>query len=146
MGMRLLTTKHAGQMTVEFVVLFPAMLVVGLLATNALLFLSECASFDRVFRNAVCTYATSPAYQQNVDQSTALIQGVLDTSFEQDYLDCSVTATGKSDGLYVFEGTASFHPTLFGSGPFSSLFGASFPTLDHSCSLAVDVYKPGVLF
>lgn len=146
MGIKSVFARRDGQMTVEFVALFPAMLVIGLLATNALLFFSDCASFDRVFRNAVCTYAPSPAHHQTADQSAALIQGVLDSAFAQEHLDCSVVVSGTNDGLYTFEGTVEFHPTLFGSGPLSSLFGVSFPTLNHSSSLTVDVYKPGVLF
>ena len=49
--------KTSGQMTIEFVVAFPAMIAVAFVAINAVLFFSDCASFDRVFRNAVCTYA-----------------------------------------------------------------------------------------
>ena len=51
-----------GQMTVEFMVAFPCMIIVALIATNALLFFSECASFDRAFRQSVCTYAASPGH------------------------------------------------------------------------------------
>ena len=45
--------KTSGQMTIEFVVAFPAMIAVAFVAINAVLFFSDCASFDRVFRNAV---------------------------------------------------------------------------------------------
>lgn len=146
MGIMSFFAQHKGQMTVEFVALFPAMLVIALLATNALLFLSECASFDRVFRNAVCTYAPSPGYQKGTDQSVASVQAALDASFDQEYFDCSVTASGQSDGLYTFEGILTFHPTLFGSGSLGSVFGVSFPVITHSNTLSVDVYKPGVFF
>ena len=39
-----------GQMTIEFALLFPVMLMIALIACNSILFLSECASFDRIFR------------------------------------------------------------------------------------------------
>lgn len=66
--------KPPGQMTIEFVVAFPAMIAVAFVAINAVLFFSDCASFDRVFRNAVCTYAASPAYEQGTGESCGLIQ------------------------------------------------------------------------
>lgn len=56
--------RFSGQMTVEFVVAFPAMMAIALIAVNAVLFFSDCASFDRLFRNSVCAYAASPAYEQ----------------------------------------------------------------------------------
>ena len=49
-------------MTVEFVVAFPAMLAIALVAMNALLFFSECASFDRLARQSICVHAAAPAY------------------------------------------------------------------------------------
>ena len=62
-----------GQMTIEFVVAFPAALIIGLILVNALMFFSECASFDRSFRALVCTYAPSPSYEQEIGQTCALI-------------------------------------------------------------------------
>ena len=50
-----------GQMTTEFALLFPVMLMIALIACNSILFLSECASFDRIFRESVCVFAPSPA-------------------------------------------------------------------------------------
>ena len=65
--------EDRGQMTIEFVVAFPAALIIGLIVINALLFFSECASFDRSFRSLVCTYAPSPSYEQEIGQTCALI-------------------------------------------------------------------------
>ena len=39
--------KTPGQMTIEFVIAFPAMIAVAFVAINAVLFFSDCASFDR---------------------------------------------------------------------------------------------------
>lgn len=52
--------NQAGQMTVELAVAFPVVVAVAVIAMNALLFLSECAAFDRVARDAVRVHATSP--------------------------------------------------------------------------------------
>ena len=73
--------EDRGQMTIEFVVAFPAALIIGLIVINALLFFSECASFDRSFRSLVCTYAPSPSYEQEIGQTCALISESLKNEF-----------------------------------------------------------------
>ena len=84
--------KTPGQMTIEFVVAFPAMIAVAFVAINAVLFFSDCASFDRVFRNAVCTYAASPAYEQGTGESCELIQSQLEESLSRDNLRFQVSS------------------------------------------------------
>ena len=54
-----------GQMTIEFALLFPVMLMIALIACNSILFLSECASFDRIFRESVCVFPTTPPTARN---------------------------------------------------------------------------------
>lgn len=134
----------SGQMTIEFVIAFPAALIIGLIAVNAVLFFSECAAFDRSFRSLVCTYAASPAYEQGTDQSCASISESLQSEFSADHIEVEVNSRGVSGELVVFEGTLKFSPTLFGKGSLSGVFGVSFPPLSHSESLTVDVYKAGV--
>ncbi len=75
--------EDRGQMTIEFVVAFPAALIIGLIVINALLFFSECASFDRSFRSLVCTYAPSPSYEQEIGQTCALISESLKNEFSR---------------------------------------------------------------
>lgn len=137
--------RYWGQMTVEFVIAFPVALVVALVSVNALLFFSECASFDRLFRSAVCTYGASPAYEQDVLESCALIKGSLEGSFSRENLQIEVTSSGVDGGLVTFNGALTFQPTLFGMGPLSGAFGVGFPFLSHQEQITVDVYKPGVL-
>ncbi len=144
--MGVISKKVDGQMTVEFVVLFPAMLLVALTAVNAVLFLSDCAAFDRVFRNAVCTYAASPAYGQGPDQSSALVQAALEEQFAADNLGVQVSSSGTEGGIVSFSGRLSFEPTLFGKGRLEGAFGVSFPALSHESKLSVSAYKPGVVF
>lgn len=135
----------SGQMTVELVVAFPVLLIVALVAVNALLFFSECASFDRLMREAVRVHASSPAYGQGIDQSIALVQADLDSKFEADYLDVEVNAWAEGAGHTRFSASLFFSPTLFGRSLKAEVFGVSFPRLVHTTSLVVDTYKPGVL-
>lgn len=137
--------RHPGQMTVEFVVMFPVAIALSLIAVNATLFFSDCAAFDRVFRSSVCTWAVSPAYGQDTSASCAKITSLLDAQFNAEYLDIEVNSTGSQNELVTFTGTLHFHPTLFGKGALRGAFGITFPDLVHTSSLSVDVYKPGVL-
>ena len=85
-------------MTVEFVVAFPAMLAIAFVAVNAILFFSDCAAFDRVFRNAVCTYAASPAYEQGTAENCALIEAQLSDSLSRENLSYQVSSSGVEGG------------------------------------------------
>ncbi|MEG1624280.1 MAG: hypothetical protein RR300_05410 [Raoultibacter sp.] len=131
-------------MTVEFVVIFPVLIIVAIIAVNALLFFSECAAFDRVARDAVRVYASSPGYGQTSDQACAQIQTSLDAALEEDYLAVEVAVAQGSVGLATYTMTLRFSPTLFGRGGVSQVFGVLLPSLTHRTSLTVDPYKPGV--
>lgn len=142
MGVR---ADEAGQMTVEFAVAFPVFVIVAVIAVNALLFFSDCAAFDRLARDAVRTYAASPAYGQSIEGSIALIEDALGESFSRENLSVDVMAEGASSGHTRFTATIRFSPTLFGLGLRSSVFGVGLPALEHSVAMTVDSYKPGVL-
>lgn len=134
-----------GQMTVELAVVFPVLLVVAVVAVNALLFFSECAAFDRVAREAVRVHATSPAYGQGLEQSRAQVAQTVEQALDQPYLASRVAVEGAAGGHARFTATLEFSPTLFGLGLKSSVFGVALPHLEHAVSLVVDPYKPGVL-
>lgn len=140
-----MSKQMAGQMTIEFVVMFPVAIAIALIAVNAVLFFSECASFDRVFSGAVNTYAASPAYEQGTDQSCGLIRSELEGAFAADNLSVEVSSSGQDGGMVEFRGVLKFQPTLFGSGQLSGAFGVSFPALQHESKLSVSAYKPGVI-
>ncbi len=137
--------RSKGQMTIEFVVCFPVMLVVALIAVNALLFFGECASFDRNFRDASCAYVTSPASGQTIDNSCAKIKSSIEGVCNTEYVEVEISSSGVEGGLVILTGTLSFTPTLFGAGSLHSVFGISFPRMTHQNQIVVDCYKPGVV-
>ena len=137
--------NQAGQMTVELAVAFPVVVAVAVIAMNALLFLSECAAFDRVERDAVRVHATSPAYGQGLEQSRAQVQAAIEEEQDRPYLQASVAVADGGAGRVTFTATLEFYPTLFGLGLKSHVFGVALPHLEHVASFTVDVYKPGVL-
>ena len=50
-----------GQMTVQLAVAMPVLIIVAVIAVNALAFFAECAVFDRVAHEAVRVHAAAPA-------------------------------------------------------------------------------------
>ncbi|MDO5335484.1 MAG: hypothetical protein Q4F23_05380 [Coriobacteriia bacterium] len=134
-----------GQMTIEFVVVFPVLLVVALIAVNVLLFLSECAGFDRSFRQEVARLAPSPGYGQGSSEIAGKVESELTHRFDRDYVSVSVSASAGPGGLVTYRGILHFSPTLFGHGSLKGAFGVSFPGFSHAQELVVDQYRPGVL-
>lgn len=134
-----------GQMTVEFVIAFPVMIIVAAIAVNALLFFGECAAFDRIARDCVRSSACSPAYGQGSDQVCASIEEELDRSFSREGLQVDVGVEGCAPALLRYTATLRFAPTLFGHSFGGSVFGVQISPLEHSTFLVVDPYKPGVV-
>ena len=137
--------KSSGQMTVEFVIAFPVIILISLIVVNVILFFSDCSSFNRLFRSSVCTYAASPAYGQEIGQSCTLIEGDLNEAMKRDNLQIEISSTGLNEGTATFVGIIRFQPTLFGKGSLSGAFGVSFPALSHEEKISVCVYKPGMV-
>ncbi|HIT45439.1 MAG TPA: hypothetical protein IAC28_05020 [Candidatus Aphodovivens excrementavium] len=136
---------EAGQATIELVVVFPVLLAVAFIVMNATLFLSECASFDRMVPQAVRVHAASPSYGQDAQQAKSLIESQLQEEFDKENLSVSVAVRTVSGGMLRFDATLEFAPTLFGLGMRSEFFGVALPKLSHTASLTVDRYKPGVV-
>lgn len=135
----------AGQATVELVLVLPVAIIVGVIAVNALLFVSDCAQFDRVARQAVRTFVPSPAYHVGTEAACGQIQSALEEAFPQDNLSVSVSAGGVSGGHVRVTSSLEFSPTLFGMGLRDQVLGVSMPRLHHEVSLVVDRYNPGVV-
>lgn len=136
---------RSGQGTVEFAVAFPVMLVIAVIVMNALLFFSECASYDRLASQAVRTVATSPSYGQTVYQSAAQVDALIDGEIEEAFLSSQIVASATSEGFTSFTATLEFSPTLFGLGVWDQVLGVPLPKLHHSVRFVVDPYHPGIL-
>ncbi len=142
---KIVSGSDSGQSTVEIAVAFPVMIIVAFIAVNAMLFLSECAQFDRVVRQSVRTYATAPSYGETTAQINARIQSSVEVALREPYLSISVGSEGSAFGYITYTATMEFSPTLFGLGLRSEVFGIALPKLRHSAALTVDTYRPGVL-
>ena len=135
-----------GQMTVELCVVFPVIVVIAVIATNAMLFFGDCAEFDRVGRNAVRAFASVPAHGADSESAQAQVQAALEEALGAENLDVSVSSSKDYRGYAEYVMTLQFHPTLFGMGLKQEVFGVRLPALSHEARLVVNPYKPGMLF
>lgn len=131
--------EESGQMTVELCIVFPVVIVVAIIAVNALLFFADCAQLDRIARNAITTLASSPPLDEDPAALAAKVEALVREEMDAQDIACQYE---ESSGVGRFRVTASFEATLFGRGMRSSLFGISLPKLQHSTALAVDIYSP----
>lgn len=137
--------KMIAQMAVELVACIPAMIAIAVIATNALLFFSECAAYDNAFRESVRVHASSPAYGQDLSAVLDCVDTQLAQQFTGEYKESSVAVRGTHAGHVTFTGTLTLRPTLFGMGLRSRVLGINLPDATHSVSLTIDSYKPGVV-
>ena len=136
---------RSGQGTVELAAVMPALLIVAVVSVNACAFFSECAAFDRLSRQAVRAYATSPGYGQGADQGRSRVQASLESGFDAENESVSVAVESAGGQCVRYTATLSFAPTLFGLGLKSKVFGVHLPELKHQSSLIVDPFNPGVI-
>lgn len=136
---------RSGQGTVELAAVMPALLIVAVISVNACAFFSECASFDRLSRQAVRAYAASPGYGQGVDQGRLRVLSVLESEFAAENESVAVSVESAGGQCVRYTAILSYEPTLFGLGLKSEVFGVSLPGLKHQASLVVDPFNPGVI-
>ncbi len=133
---------QSGQMSIEFVVAFPVMLIIALILCNACLCISECASFDRLSKDAIRTFGTSPTYEQRIGDCASDIQSHLSASFEKEYLSVDVQAEQCAANQVRYVAHLNFYPTLFGRSFSGNVFGVQITPISHESSLVVQPYQP----
>lgn len=135
-------SSENGQMAVELAVVVPVVLLLVVIAVDALVFTSECARFDHLACQRVLACAASPGKSgYALDSRSAAVQSALEADFAKQgsSVEVSVADAGVLlASMNVFRCTFRFSPW-----PLSAA-GAPL-TLEHSCSLAIDPYTPGEL-
>lgn len=137
--------SESGQMTVEFVIAFPVMMIIAVIAINSVLFFSECASFDRLARQAICVYGSAPGYGETSGHVSARVQQELQGQFFHDWEKVQVSSLGRSPGHVTYTAQLELTPTLFGRSFSGHVFGVSLLPLKHQVSMTIDPYKPGAI-
>ncbi len=157
--------KEKGQAAVEMAVVLPVILAVVGIGVNLLVFLGDCARFDRIAAEAVRTEAASPGYGEYGSTGRAAdVQERIEASFSgSEHLTFSVSvsesgigstggeASGSTDGAIGFSllphnetFTCVLHYRPWGFG--DTFFGIRFSGVPHTRSYVIDPYRPGVLF
>lgn len=144
MGVRF-SRATRGQMTIELAVALPVLIAVAVVAVNALAFIADCAVFDRVAHDAVRVFAAAPAYGQGPVQACASCEVEIERAIGHPNVEVRVSHEPAALDLDRYTATLVFHPTLFGLGLRSEVFGVQMPALSHSTTYVVDGYKPGVI-
>lgn len=138
--------NEEGQSTVELAVMFPVILIIAVIAVNALTFFSECSSFDRSFKQIVSCIGPNPGYGKDTGNTKAIIENELNQRFDNEFLDFDVSVENVNGGFQKFRGVIKMFPTLFGMGLRSEILGVPLPSLNHEQVIVIETYKPGVIF
>lgn len=139
--MRHMWRDERGQSTVELALALPVMMIAAVIAYNALMFFGNCATFDRVFRDAVRVYASSEETLISASanaQIAAAVQGQLDGH-------CAVGVSGGAGpaGTTRYTATLTYTPTLFGRELRGTVFGVNLACPQHSCTFTIDTFATG---
>lgn len=156
--MKSVPKDESGQMVVELAVLAPVMLALLVVVVDLMVFLGDCARFDRVSAQAVLVAAAAPdGGSYSPAGAAGAVKAQIDGGMgDPQRLTCTVSISrGASSGVAV-RGVpiASFSPTLFTctcrmeSRPWPlshGLFGVQVAPIVHTRSYAIDPYQPGVV-
>lgn len=135
--------------------LMPVIIVVALIAVNALEYAALCARFDRVSYDAVLVQGVSPQGETGELSGVASVKAQIETAMDSSL--CTVEVVAEDVGMHDsgslinlsagskrYICTLIFHP-LFSS---ASIAGASFSVvapLRHERQLVVDCYKAAII-
>jgi hypothetical protein len=149
-------------MAVELAVCLPVVMAVLAIAFHLMVFLGDCARFDRLVANEVRTGATSPSYYNySLGSCEDMIELALqeelfytpDGRLQVDVEAYAVALDGSLDSWRegianaflphheVYVCTLEYYPLGFGT----SFFGIEFPPVTHTRSFTIDPFRPGAL-
>ncbi|MGN0035445.1 MAG: hypothetical protein ACI364_06930 [Coriobacteriales bacterium] len=144
-----------GQMAVELMVVLPVVVALVIVLVDCMVFLGDCARFDRVCCEAVRVHAASPDSSSYGTSSTldAIRSSIEESMGRSERLACAVSCDGAVAAAaggstlsfvpqpVVYTCTLEFTPWPLGSGA----FGVSPHALSHEKRCVVDPYRPGVV-
>lgn len=138
--------KTNAQATVELAIMIPIVMIIAFIGFNVVSFLSECASFDRGFKESVACLSTSPAYGQSINDTKNDVLENLSKNINKPNITYSVNVEAINGNLWRYDGRLDMKPTLFGIELRDEIFNCKFPSMSHKQSICVDAYKQGVWF
>ena len=150
-----LSHDDTGQMTVEMVVALPVAVVLLLITTNLMFFLSSCARFDNVAATAVvdagCRY---PASSTPDDLSANIRSYIVSAMGAGSRCDITVRRVGSSLGEGLFSTPVEYEctmryrpwPSVGASMTVGEVRSGSLSVLTRTRSVAIDPFRAGALF
>lgn len=138
-AMRIGRRCSSGQMTVEFAVVFPVLLMVGFISVNALVFLGDCAAFDIVARDAIRLQADDG---QREAQGCAETCARIERGLSMEHETVSVTSERTAAGHIRYVARTAFSPPFLKG---VRVFGIAVPPLEHEVAFVVSPYRAGVV-
>ena len=146
---------ESGQMSVELAVLMPVALALLVVVVDLMVFIGDCARFDRVSAEMVRINVASPssdAYGR--DASSSIQQGISAAMGDPDRLDIQVSYQGKlysgtEEGSLIsmlpqpqcYRCSMTYHPWPFNVG----FAGFAALSIQHHRDFVMDSYRPGIL-
>lgn len=131
-----------GQMMVELCLVFPLVIIISAIAINAMTFFAHCNELDRVGRNAIRHYATSPSTAYPPSQIAACMETRVAEalSFKSAQVSCRVESCNAGLLRYTIE--VELQPQFFGLETRDVVWGVRIPRLKHKTSLTIDPFSP----
>ena len=136
-----LREDERGQSTVELALALPVMMIAAVIAYNALMFFGSCATFDRVFRDAVRVYASSGESLISATANARIASEV--QSQMDDQCAVSVSSGAGPAGTTRYTAVLTYTPTVFGRASKESVFGVKLAVPRHTCTLTIDTFATG---
>lgn len=150
--------SERGQMVVELAVCMPVMLVVMVLVVDMMVFLGDCARFDRISGEIVRECAASPSSMQYSSSAKVgdMNEQIAEVMGDKPWLSYEVTCDG---GLIGGEAVAAGSVLSFVPQPQrytctlsytpwpleNGVFGVAPRPIEHSRTYVIDPYRSGVL-
>lgn len=138
-GMHIGRRRSSGQMTVEFAVVFPVLLMVGFISVNAFVFLGDCAAFDIVARDAIRLQADDGQHEA---QGCVEICARIEKGLSMEHEAVSVTGERTAAGHIRYVARTAFSPPFLKG---VRVFGVAVPPLEHEVVFVVSPYRAGVI-
>lgn len=147
----------SGQMAVEVMVVLPVVIALIIVMVDTMVYLGDCARFDRVAAEAVRVHAGSPSSAEyGVLDNAAEVRNEIEAAMpDSGHLSYEVSSQGAlASGVSGPGILLSFVPQprvytctlLFSPWPFShGAFGVQPLQVVHRKAFAVDPYRPGVI-
>ena len=137
--------SNSGQMSVEFAVVIPVLLMVLVVVVDAMTYISECARFDHAAPQAILSCGVTNGEEEfSQGALTSAVEATLAEQFDASSEKVHVSAS-ESWGDTTYVCTLEMTPWPLADGGIR-IFNMTVPTaLKHTYKLAVDPYAPGAL-